>query len=91
MISLLKRWLIQTHRGALSHKHLVRYFDEFTSASIVENPGTGANCSFVWLNKLSPLIPSRAAKSFVQTTKPLQAISNLLNWGELSGNSLIQI
>ncbi len=30
VISLLKRWLMGTHRGAVSHKHLDDYLDEFT-------------------------------------------------------------
>lgn len=30
VISLLKRWLMGTHRGAVSHKHLDYYLDEFT-------------------------------------------------------------
>ena len=30
VISLLKRWLIGTHQGAVSHKHLDYYLDEFT-------------------------------------------------------------
>ena len=30
MISLLKRWLMGTHQGAVSHKHLDYYLDEFT-------------------------------------------------------------
>jgi transposase-like protein len=30
VISLLKRWLMGTHQGALSHKHLDYYLDEFT-------------------------------------------------------------
>lgn len=29
-ISLLKRWLLGTHHGAVSHKHLAYYLDEFT-------------------------------------------------------------
>lgn len=29
VISLLKRWLIGTHQGAVSHKHLDYYLDEF--------------------------------------------------------------
>jgi transposase-like protein len=28
--SLLKRWLLGTHQGAISHQHLVYYLDEFT-------------------------------------------------------------
>jgi len=28
--SLLKRWLLGTHQGAVSHQHLVYYLDEFT-------------------------------------------------------------
>lgn len=30
VISLLKRWLMGTHQGAVSHKHLDYYLDEFT-------------------------------------------------------------
>jgi transposase-like protein len=30
VISLLKRWLMETHQGAVSHKHLDYYLDEFT-------------------------------------------------------------
>lgn len=30
VISLLKRWLLGTHQGAVSHKHLDSYLDEFT-------------------------------------------------------------
>jgi hypothetical protein len=30
VISLLKRWLIGTHQGAVSHKYLDYYLDEFT-------------------------------------------------------------
>src|SRR5450631_3698666 len=29
-ISLLKRWLMGTHQGAVSHKHLDYYLDEYT-------------------------------------------------------------
>jgi hypothetical protein len=32
VISLLKRWLLGTHEGAVRPKHLQRYLDEFTSA-----------------------------------------------------------
>jgi transposase-like protein len=30
VVALLKRWLIGTHQGAVSHKHLAYYLDEFT-------------------------------------------------------------
>ncbi len=30
LIALLKRWLMGTHQGAVSHKHLDYYLDEFT-------------------------------------------------------------
>ena len=30
VISLLKRWLLGTHQGAVSHRHLAYYLDEFT-------------------------------------------------------------
>jgi hypothetical protein len=28
--SLLKRWILETHQGAVSHEHLEYYLDEFT-------------------------------------------------------------
>ena len=31
VVSLLKRWLLGTQQGAVSHKHLDYYLDEFTS------------------------------------------------------------
>ena len=30
VVSLLKRWLLGTHQGAISHEHLDYYLDEFT-------------------------------------------------------------
>jgi transposase-like protein len=30
VVSLLKRWLVATHQGAVSHEHLDYYLDEFT-------------------------------------------------------------
>ena len=30
VVSLLKRWLLGTHQGAVSHEHLDYYLDEFT-------------------------------------------------------------
>jgi hypothetical protein len=30
VISHLQRWLLATHQGAISHKHLDHYLDEFT-------------------------------------------------------------
>ena len=39
VMSLLKRWLLGTHQGAVSHKHLDYYLDEFTG----RNVSTAAN------------------------------------------------
>ena len=30
VVSLLKRWLLGTHQGAVTHEHLEYYLDEFT-------------------------------------------------------------
>jgi len=30
VVSLLKRWLVATHQGAVGHEHLDYYLDEFT-------------------------------------------------------------
>ena len=39
VISLFKRWLMGTHQGAVSHKHLDYYLDEFTSSRSVLTGG----------------------------------------------------
>ena len=38
VMSLLKRWLLGTHQGAVSHKHLDYYLDEFTFRFHRRNP-----------------------------------------------------
>jgi len=58
-ISLLKRWLMGTHQGAVSHKHLDYYLDEFTFRFNRDDPRAEASSSFVWHSKLwsSILLP----------------------------------
>jgi hypothetical protein len=36
VISLLKRWLLGTHQGAVSRAHLDSYLDEFTLHHVLE-------------------------------------------------------
>jgi hypothetical protein len=47
-ISLLKRWLMGTHQGAVSHKHLAYYLDESRSGSIAGDQRIEARSSFAW-------------------------------------------
>src|SRR3984957_9620471 len=46
VISLLKRWLLGTHQGAVSHQHLVYYLDEFTFRFIRRNAGNRGKLFF---------------------------------------------
>ena len=45
VVSLLKRWVLGTHQGAISHAHLDAYLDEFTFRSIGDARGIVASCS----------------------------------------------
>jgi len=59
VISLLKRWLMGTHQGAVSHKHLDYYLDEFTFDSIggdqkAAASSSSASCSSVGSRACSP-------------------------------------
>ena len=58
VVSLLKRWLIGTHQGAVSHKHLAYYLDELLSDSTVRRSAGRGNCSPDWSNRLSTSNPS---------------------------------
>ena len=46
VVSLLKRWLLGTHQGAVSPAHLDYYLDDTRSASTGGPPGTAGTCSF---------------------------------------------
>jgi transposase-like protein len=52
VISLLKRWPIRTHRGAVSHKHLDCYLDEFTFRFNRRRSKSRASSSFASRSKL---------------------------------------
>jgi len=51
--SLLKRWLLGTHQGAVRPKQLDYYLDEFTFGSIAGTRNLAASCSIGWLSKCS--------------------------------------
>ena len=55
--SLLKRWLLGTHQGAVSHKHLDYYLDEFTFRFTAANPKAEANSSIGSSSRRWPWIP----------------------------------
>ena len=58
-ISLLKRWLMGTHQGAVSHKHLDYYLDEFTFRFNRRRSKSRGKLFFAWRSKLwlSILLP----------------------------------
>ena len=45
VFSLLKRWLVGTHQGAVSLRHLDYYLDSLRSALTVANPARGESFS----------------------------------------------
>ena len=49
--SLLKRWLLGTHQGAVRPSHLDYYLDEFTFRFNRRTSGPGVNCSIASSNK----------------------------------------
>ena len=52
VVSLLKRWLLGTHQGAIGHEYLDYYLDEFTFRfNRSANHGIGKPSSTVWSNK----------------------------------------
>lgn len=61
VISLLKRWLMGTHQGAVSHKHL-DYLDVFTFCFNRRKSRGRASCSIAWRIKPSPWIQSPARR-----------------------------
>jgi transposase-like protein len=77
VISLLKRWLLGTHQGAVSHKHLDYYLDEFTSDSIGGDQRAEESSSIALRNKLWPLLPSRMTGSSTQPRGRPQGKHNL--------------
>ena len=58
VIALLKRWLMGTHQGAVSHKHLDYYLDEFTFRFNRRRSSVEASSSFAWRSKLWPFLLS---------------------------------
>jgi transposase-like protein len=66
VISLLKRWLIGTHQGAVSRKHLDYYLDEFTFRFNRRRSKSAANSSSVWRSKPSQSSPFPWTGSFTQ-------------------------
>ena len=94
--SLLKRWLIGTHQGAVSHKHLDYYLDEFTFRF---NRRTSRHRGklFFRLVQQAVAVPPRAYREMVRpardprTGQPQDMAllsgykSNRINWLEIEG------
>ena len=59
VVSLLKRWLLGTHQGAVSRAHLDYYLDEFTFRFNRRRRGIAASCFTVSSNRRSPSSPRR--------------------------------
>ena len=53
VVSLLKRWILGTHQGAVSHEHLDYYLDEFTFR-LAASPEAEASSSTAWSSRPSP-------------------------------------
>ena len=60
-ISLLKRWLLGTHQGAVSHEHLDYYLDEFVFRFNRRAHAAAASSSTGWCNRW-PLTQPRIAR-----------------------------
>jgi transposase-like protein len=64
VISLLKRWLMGTHQGAVSHKHLDYYLDEFTFRF---NRRKSNSRSTVWFSRRLPWNHHRTMRSWEES------------------------
>lgn len=51
VISLLKRWLLGTHQGAVAHAYLQDYLDEFTFRFNRRKSSSRGSCSTAWPNR----------------------------------------
>lgn len=66
--SLLKRWLVGTHQGAVSHKHLAYYLDEFTFRFNRRTPRHRGKL-FFRLVQQAVAVPPRAYREMVQPAR----------------------
>ena len=62
-ISLLKRWLLGTHQGGVSHEHPDYYLDEFVFRFNRRSSRSRGNFSTAWCNKRSPWSRRPSARS----------------------------
>ncbi len=76
VISLLKRWLLGTHQGAMGHHHLDDYLDEFTFRFNRLRLPRAANCSIAW--------PSRLCRSIRPVCNPGQTTTYCVRWREVN-------
>jgi transposase-like protein len=70
VISLLKRWLMGTHQGAVSHKHLGTIWMSSRSASTGGDQKAEASFSFASRNKPSRWAPSLMIGSSIRPPRP---------------------
>lgn len=70
VISLLKRWLLGTHQGAVGHKHLDYYLDEFTFR-FNRRTSTSRGKLFYRLAQQAMLVEPRTYRMFVDQTIPV--------------------
>jgi hypothetical protein len=61
IVSLLKRWLLGTHHGGVTHEHLDYYLDEFTFRFNRVAPPVAASCSSVSFSRRWPSSPPRTS------------------------------
>jgi len=69
VISLLKRWLLGTHQGAVGHKHLDYYLDEFTFR-FNRRASTSRGKLFYRLAQQALLVEPRTYRMIVDQTAP---------------------
>ena len=69
VISLLKRWLLGTHQGAVGHKHLDYYLDEFTFR-FNRRTSTSRGKLFYRLAQQAMLVEPRTYRMIVDQTSP---------------------
>ena len=82
VVSLLKRWLLGTHQGAVSHAHLDYYLDEFTFRFNRRTSRHRGKLFSDWSSKPSPSNPSRIER--LCSPAPVSDGADTTGWGHLS-------
>jgi hypothetical protein len=80
VVSLLKRWLLGTHQGGISHEHLEYYLDEFTFRFNRRRSGSRGKL-FYRLAQQAVATPPEPYRRIIRSKRALQANTQAIGVG----------